>query len=151
MRLHVAENQMKRRYRTSFTSDFIRLDDLPGSSDTCPPESSVFGRAGESIRQEVAGQWPFGRITKRHNAASGGKVIALEKLHNDENQRIELGGKRTQLEDQLTSKARAPKSLTIQGDEKCFPKIALRTHHNAATCGILRQLIGARKSAQKRG
>ena len=39
----------------------------------CPPESSVFEPAGESTRQEVAG--PFGRITKQHNAASGGKVI----------------------------------------------------------------------------
>src|SRR5215831_13048489 len=44
----------------------------------CPPESSVFDRAGESTRQKVAGKWPFRRITKLHNAAAGGKVIVVE-------------------------------------------------------------------------
>src|SRR5215470_7690069 len=72
----------------------------------CPPESSVFEPAGESTRQKVAGKWPFGRITKRHNAASGGKVIVLEKLHKDEAQREQLGAVQTQLEHQMTLKVR---------------------------------------------
>src|SRR5215471_11497620 len=75
----------------------------------CPPESSVFERAGESTRQKVAGKWPFGRITKRHNAASGGKVIVVERLHKDEAQRGQLRVVKTQLEHQMTSKVRAAK------------------------------------------
>src|SRR5215470_18683210 len=73
----------------------------------CPLESSVFEPAGESTRQKVAGKWPFGRITKRHNTASGSKVIVLEKLHNDEAQRAQLGSAQTQHEDRMTSKVRA--------------------------------------------
>jgi len=47
----------------------------------CPPESSVFGRAGESTRQKAAGKWPFGRITKRQHAATGGNLLALGNSH----------------------------------------------------------------------
>src|ERR1051326_3952712 len=57
----------------------------------CPPQSSVFERAGESTRQKVARKLPSRRITKRHNAAYGGKVIVLGKLQNDEPQLVHLG------------------------------------------------------------
>jgi|SRR5215469_5056213 len=66
-------------------------------------------------------------------------------------QRVELGVVQTQREHRMTLNVLAPKSLNIQGGEKCFPKIALRTHHKAATCGILRHLISARKIALTRG
>src|SRR5215471_5910246 len=67
----------------------------------CPPESSVFERASESTRQKAAEKWPFRRITKRHNAASGGRVIVAERLHKDEAQRARLRAVQTQLEHQM--------------------------------------------------
>src|SRR5262249_45500417 len=54
-------------------------------------------RAGESTRQEVAGKWPFRHMTKRPNAASGGKVIVVERLHKDDVQRGQLRVLKTQL------------------------------------------------------
>jgi hypothetical protein len=77
---------------------------ISNDAKVCPAESSVFERAGESTRQEVAEKWPFGRITKRHKAASGGKVTVLEKLHKDEAQRAQLGPVQTQLEHQMPLK-----------------------------------------------
>src|SRR5215510_12956677 len=50
-------------------------------ASVCPPESSVFERAGESTRQKVAGKLPFRRITKRQHAATGDIFLALAKSH----------------------------------------------------------------------
>jgi hypothetical protein len=106
----------------------------------CPPESSVFEPAGESTRQKVAGKWPFRRITKRHNAASGGQVIVLEKLHKDEAQRAQLGTVQTQLEDPMTLKVRAPKSLNFQRREKLDKMFPENCPSDASQSGNMRQL-----------
>src|SRR5215831_2430087 len=117
----------------------------------CPPESSVFERAGESTRQKIAGKRPFGRITKRHNAASGGKVIVLEKLPKDESQRAQLGALQTQPERQMTLKVRAAKSLNFQRHEKLDKMFPENCPSDASQSRKTRQLIGARKIAQTRG
>ena len=117
----------------------------------CPPESSVFEPAGESTRQKVAGKWPFGRITKRHNAASGGRVIVVETLHKDDVQHGQLRVKKTQLEHQMTLKLRAPKSLNFQRREKFDKMFPENCPSDASQSGKWRQLSGARPIAPRRG
>src|SRR5438034_6777131 len=100
------------------------------SNDTkiCAPESTVFERPGESTRQDVAGKLPSGRITKRHNAASGDKLIVVEKLHYDEAQCLHFAIGQAQFEQWKHSndiQVRASKSLNIKEDEildKMFPE-----------------------------
>ena len=112
------------------------------SNDTkiCPPESSVFKPAGESTRQEVAGKGPFGRITKRHNAPAGGKVIVLENLHKDEAQRAQLEVVQTQFEHQMTFKVRAAKSLNFQRRDKFYKMFPENCPPDASQRGKTRQL-----------
>jgi hypothetical protein len=105
-----------------------------------PPESSVFEGAGESTRQKVAGKWSFGRITKQHNAAYGGKVIVLEKLHKDEAPRAQLGAVQTQLERQMILKVRVAKSLNFQRREKFGKMFPENCPSDASQRGNMRQL-----------
>jgi hypothetical protein len=67
-------------------------------------------------------------------------VIVVEKLHNDEAQRAQLGVGQTQLEHQMTLKMRAAKSLNFQRREvfdKMFPE---NGPSDASQSGNMRQL-----------
>jgi hypothetical protein len=92
------------RRRLSCGAKTTRTPEHSNDIKVCPLESSVFERLGEGSRQNFAGKLPFRRITTRHNGASGGKVIALEKLHKDQAQGVHLGVVQTQLEHRMTLK-----------------------------------------------
>src|SRR5262249_39625107 len=106
--------------------------------------------AGESTRQKVAGKWPFGRITRRHNAASGGKVTVVERLHKDDVQRGQLTVVKTQLEHQMTLKVRVAKSLNFQRREKLDKMFPENCPPDASQSGKWRQMAATYWRSEKR-
>jgi len=128
------------RRRLGSRAKAIGTPEYSNDAKVCPLESSVFEPAGESTRQKVAGKWPFGRITKRHNAASGGKVIVVERLHKDDVQRGQLRVVRTELEHQMTLKIRVAKSLNFQRREKFDKMFPENCPSDASQSGKMRQL-----------